>query len=101
MVSSPACAVSSSSPAAICAICCRDCEFVDNSTKILQFCYQFTGVSLACAGAFGDYATDRGVFQPAVVSAYTYKSNIEYLKLFAKYADTDGGPRHSTAAQSP
>merc|ERR1712166_34926 len=42
-------------------------------------------------GAFGDYATDRGVFQPAVVSAYTYKSNIEYLKLFAKYADTDGG----------
>ena len=56
---------------------------------------------MACAGAFGDYATDRGVFQPAVVSAYTYKSNIEYLKLFAKYADTDGGPRHSTAAQSP
>lgn len=30
-------------------------------------------------------------FQPAVVSAYTYESNLAYLKLFAKYADSDGG----------
>lgn len=46
-------------------------------------------------GAFGDYDIEASgkvrEFQPAVVSAYTYESNLAYLKLFAKYADSDGG----------
>jgi len=47
-------------------------------------------------GAFGDYNIEKNtgevrVFQPAVVSAYTYESNIKYLKLFEKYLQVDGG----------
>ena len=46
-------------------------------------------------GAFGDYNRDNSgkidYFQPSVVAPLTDKCNREYLEVFAKYAQKDGG----------